>query len=536
MAEIEITSIWDDYQRGKDYLDSINLFSRTEQCHNFVNGDQWNGLKYGQERPPSLNILLPMMKSSTALVGHNSMVISHTSMNYGSERSRLLEVCRLLDLNARQNWERMKLDMIMWDILQDAYISGDSFLYFYDDETRPEGYVLCEQIDNTNIMLGDEQQPDIQKQPYILIIQRKNIDEIKDFARRNGVDEDTIEQILPDNDTRLQINGTNEVKNNKKLTVVAKLWKKDGKIHISRSTKSVVIQEDTEIPLTSYPIVKYTWKKKKGLARGDGDVWDKIPNQISINKALYRLEQSVKGTSYPIKVYRQGAISQGDVDKLNQPGRSIAVKGSPDQGIHNIVNYLQPRSIAPTAVTYWQTLMQETRNLSGTGDNLENVNPNEASGVAIQQIMAAKELNTNMQVAYYKQFVEDIARIWYDMLCAYNPNGVNVVDTNDQPQFISYNELLAADVSIKISVVSTETTYTALKDAALKELLGSGQISFEEYVEALDDTSIMPVTELHKIVEARKANAEMQPEIADMIMNTNNVELGANTYDLQDMR
>ena len=52
-----------------------------------------------------------------------------------------------------------------------------------------------------------------------------------------------------------------------------------------RSTKTVVYQPETRIEgMTLYPIAGYSWKPKKGSARGEGDVWDKIPNQISINK------------------------------------------------------------------------------------------------------------------------------------------------------------------------------------------------------------------------------------------------------------
>ena len=510
MADLQVTDIWHDYQMGRDYLDSVNLFTKVETCHNFMNGDQWAGLKYGTERPPSLNILQPMMKSSTALVGHKAAIINHTSMNYGEGRANLLQICRLLDLNAQQNWERMRLDKLMWDVLQDAYIAGDSFLYFYDDASKPEGSILCELIDTTSIMLGDEQQPDIQKQPYILIVQRKNINEVKDMARANGCPEEDIDAIQPDSDTELQINGDVEVKNHKKLIVIRKMWKADGRVHIARATKNVMIQEDTEIPLRSYPIAKYTWKPRKGLARGDGDVWDKIPNQISINKALYRLEQSVKNTAYPKTIYRQGAITPEQIERLNQPGASIAVKGSPDQGIPNIINYLQPASVNGIALTYWQQLMQYTRDLSGTGDNLENVNPEQASGTAIAQVREAKELNANMQTAAYKQFVEDIRNIWYEMLVAYNPDGVVIYNEDDVPVYVSPQELLSRKVSIKISIVSTDSTYVALKDYNLKELFTQGAITFEEYVGSLDDTSSLPVTELQNIVKERQLRAQQQ--------------------------
>ena len=104
MDSINVTDIWKDYQRGRDYLNSINLFDRVETCFNMVNGDQWKGLKYGKERPPQLNILLPIMKSSTALVGQNVMNIEFTSMNYGEGRQHLLEVTEMLNSHAKKTW------------------------------------------------------------------------------------------------------------------------------------------------------------------------------------------------------------------------------------------------------------------------------------------------------------------------------------------------------------------------------------------------------------------------------------------------
>jgi len=512
----EITDIWKDYQAGRNYLDSINLFTKVETCHNFVNGDQWKGLKYGKERPPQLNILLPIMKSSTALVGQNLMTIQYTSMNYGSNRKTLLDVCDKLNGWAAKQWERLKMDKYSWDILQDAFIGGDAFIYFYDDASAENGKILSEVIDTTNIMLGDEQQPDIQQQPYILIVQRKNIEDIKRMARKNGINEEEIASILPDSDTDHQINGETEVKNDKKLTVIAKFWKKDGAVHVMRATKTVVIQPDTAIEgLTRYPIAKYTWKPRKGLARGDGDIWDKIPNQISINKSLFRLEQSVRSGAYPIKVYRQNAISPGQVAKLEQPGRSIALNGSSDMPVSNIIQYLNPASISPHAVSYWQTLISLTKELAGAGDNLENVNPEQASGTAIQAALEAKSLNVNMQVAAFKQFVEDVAWIWYELMVAYNPNGL--VIENDEPDeqnkytyVIPTTLLKTLDVDIKVDVVHSGNTYAAIKDAQIKALFDAQHITFEEYVDALGEDSTMPKEAFKKIIEDRKRAQERQ--------------------------
>lgn len=513
-----VTSIWQDYQRGKDYLDSIGLPGRAQQCYNFVNGDQWQGKRYAGERPPQLNILMPMMKSATALVGQNALVVNYTSNNYNRERASLLAVCDQLNDYARRQWEGMKLDTVMWEALQNAYICGDSFLYFYDDAASKRGRILCQSIDTTNIMLGDEQQPDIQRQPYIIVVQRMNIDAAKKMARENGVPRAEIAKILPDSDTGLQINGEVEVKNNSKLTVAARLWKENGFVHIRRATRRVMIQPDTEIKnLTRYPIAKYTWNLKKGTARGDGGIWEKIPNQISINRALYRLEQAVKSSAYPIKAYRQTSMTRAQVEKLNQPGASIALNGSADAPVTNALGYIQPAGISPYAVSYWQDLITLTRDLSGNGRNLENVNPENTSAVAIRAALETRRMNVNMQVATYKQFAEDIALIWFDMFIAYNPGGLVVYseEADSRGSYtskISPEKLRALNVGIRIDVVKASDTYSALKDARLKDLLDRNLITFEEYVSALSPDSLMPKEAFREIVEKRRLNARLMAE------------------------
>ena len=504
----KVTDIWRQYQRGRDYLSSINLFSRVESCFDMVNGDQWKGLKYAGERPPQLNVLLPIMKSATALVGQNVMNIEYITHNYNQNRNRLLAVCRQLNIHARKEWERLKMEKLNWEILQDAYIAGNSAYWFYDDETADEGRILCEKLDTTNILFGDEQESEIQRQPYILIVQRKQLEDVKNMARKNGLDEKTVKNILPDNDTEMNINAHHEVSGSEKVTVIAKLWKKNGTVHIMRATKTVVIQPETAIEgLTRYPIAMYVWKPKKCSARGDGDVWDKIPNQISINKSLFRMEQAVKSAAYPIKIYRKELMGEGQAAKLNQPGAAVALKGMGDTSVNSIISYLQPAAISPYAQSYWQDLITMTRGLSGSGDNLENVDPELASGVAIQAAMDAKMLNVNMQLAAYQQFVEDIAWIWYEMFVAYNPDGITLAEETADgvvKHHISQLEMKGLKVDIRVDVLPSDSTHAAVKDQQLKSLLEKGFITFEEYVSALTEDSNMPVEAFRRIVEKRK--------------------------------
>ena len=325
-------------------------------------------------------------------------------------------------------------------------------------------------------------------------------------------EEGEIKNILPDSDTETQINGKTEVSGTEKATVIVKLWKQDGTVHIMRGTKTVIIQPDTVLEgLTRYPVAMYIWKPRKGMARGDGDIWDKVPNQISINKSLFRMEQAVKNSAYPIKIYKKELMHENQLSKLNQPGASIAIKGMGEMPVNSIVSYLQPAAISPFAQSYWQDLITLTKGLSGSGDTLENVDPEQASGAAIQAVMDAKMLNVNMQTAAYRQFVEDIAWIWYEMFVAYNPNGIQLIEETPQgavKTHISQQEMKGLKVDIRVDALPGSQTHAAIKDSQLKSLLDKGIITFEEYVSALAQDSQMPVEAFRKIVENRK-NAAM---------------------------
>ena len=49
MQEKECTDIWRKYQAGKDHHNKANMYTLTEKCHRFYEGDQWHGLQSGDE-------------------------------------------------------------------------------------------------------------------------------------------------------------------------------------------------------------------------------------------------------------------------------------------------------------------------------------------------------------------------------------------------------------------------------------------------------------------------------------------------------
>lgn len=517
----QVTKIWREYQRGLDFFNAAGHLERVRRCHQMIGADQWEGLECAGERPAQLNILLPIMKGATSMVGQNTMAIRYSSLNFDGRQKERSGVCEKMNRHAERLWEKLKLDRHIFTLLQDAYIAGDAFAYFYDKN----GEVKMEVIDTANLMLADEQNPDIQEQPYILIVQRRYAEDVKKEAKENGLTEEEIDQIIPDCDLTGQIGAPLEADNSGKLVSVMRLWKEEGAVHVCRSTRHVVYEPEKRIPgLSLYPVAQYTWRPKKGSARGWGEVWDKIPNQLSINKNLYRFECAVKSSAFPHKVYNAGALTEGEVEKLNYPDSSIAVQDLGGAGVEKLVGYLQPASISPYAKDIWQEIIALTRALAGAGDNLENADPERATGAAINAAREARLLWVNAQIAALKQFIEDIAFIWYELWTAYHPEGLTVVlrdGGGERAEVISQEDLKELQVDVKIDV-SPHTPYSRLaQETGLKELFAAGAITFAEYVESLDDDGSLPKGKLKEILQKReRAQAAQTAETLKKLTRT----------------
>jgi hypothetical protein len=526
--EMDANTVYRQYLRGRDYLQRFEYYTRAEESYRFYNGDQWNGLRLAGDKPPALNILAPIVDYKVAIVAQKGMSINYSTQNYGQLYQSAMQVCERLNSYAKKTWERLKLDHLVWKVILEGAVTGDAFLYFFEKN----GLVEVKGVDATNIYFADEQDEELQQQKYIIIAQRLFASDVREEARANNVDESEIGLILPDSETEYQIGdkAKEEIDQDEdgKCLCFLKMWKEGGMVHFLRCTKNVIYQEDTVIEgLTKYPIAHFKWNSEKGSARGIGEVYHRIPNQIEINKTLARNLASIKQTAYPHIVYNKEKLTNEEVGRLSTVGSSIAVGDKTTENIRNVIGYMEPAQINPIAINSIHELMSSTRELAGAGDAATgNINPEQASGAAIIAVRDASALPLTFQMAGFRQFVEDIALIWFDIWVAYNPNGLEVVRENKNIKTgssIPVVEVLPAqmlqDLKIEVRIdVSPSNPYSKFaQEQTLQNLLQMQLISFEDYVAALDDDSVAPKAKLKEILQKQQLKAQAQMQAKTLI-------------------
>lgn len=513
--------VWKEYERGKDYLNRFNYYNNTEDCMRFYNGDQWEGLKTGGEKIPQLNIIRPIVDYKVAKVNSSGYAICYRSMGFDMRYIEETQVCNRLNILAESEWERLKYDTKIWRHTLKAAVSGDSYVYFFWDSAKNR--LEDKEIINVNIYFADEQEEDIQKQKYIILSERMLVSRAKKIAKEHGVNKEDIQNIKADDLYEKEVGKRAKVEigfdnDDGKCVVLTRFWKEDGAIHFMKSTKEVTLAGDTIITgLKTYPIAHLKWSDEQGSIRGTGEVLNIIPNQIEINKNLARHAFIIKSYAFPHIVYNSSKISKDGIRNLNKVGSLIGTNLNATEDVSSYISYLNPPVLPNDSIALSNKLITVTRELAGAGDAaIGQINPERASGAAITAVMDAQALPLSIQAANLKQFVEDIAYIWVEMWKAYNPNGIKigiedkikvkgkeavdvVVGLEIPPSLI--NNL---DLSVKVDV-SPKNPYSKFSgEQTLLEFLTKGYITFEEFLNALDDDSTIPKIKLLDMLEKKK--------------------------------
>lgn len=515
LEKIKETDIWTLYDQNVSYCRMMGMFTDTDRNHRMYNGDQWNGLKVEGIEKVQYNFIKPIIKYKTGIIMTNLFAINYSSENFENRefRNNATKICKLLNKKAARIWEHDYMDVKLRLVVKDAAINDEGIIYVtLDKET---GLPTNEIIDKNDIFYGNENDSDIQSQPYILVKQRKPVSEVQQIARDNGVSDDMLVHIMGDYDNIEEAGETAKYEKDPMCTLVTKLYKSDGRVYFAQSTRYVEIKKDRNTGLKYYPVAHLIWEEKKGSARGEGEVRQLIPNQLETNKTAMRRALTVKNTAYPNKVANIDKISNPkDVDRV---GSTIKVKGgSTIDDVAKIFSYVQPAQMSTDAEKLLNELINSTRELAGAGEIATGqVNPENASGRAILAIKQATEQPLTEHLVYVKGFVEDLARIHLDFITVYNDSiqlEDEIIDPNTNEKTVVLVEVMKASLEALQPVVKVDITPKGAFDKYAQEqsvenLLTAGMFNSQRipelklYIKTLDDDSVMPKQKLLDMIE-----------------------------------
>lgn len=436
--------IFDEYQAGKEYNQSLDLYDNVEKNRRFYHGDQWYGVKAPDMTKPVFNIIKRVSTYYAAMLVSDDVGVHIRPFNEDDQNKAMAEI---VSGAVEACVERTKTKQKARTNIKDACVDGDTAVYIRFDpdiETGNQGVsgdIATEIIDNEHVIFGNPYSDDVQRQPYILIVQRLYTAEVKDMAKEYGLSDDDIAKITADEDDNIV---EQDNSNNKQLTtVITKFWKVKGtkvvrdpkvpnmtkevnttSLHFTMCTSQVTLRDDTDTGQKLYPIAWFSWDKVKNSYHGRSPITGLIPNQVFINKIYAMCMVYMTNMGFPKVFYDQNKIakltnnvtSATAITNMDLAGKMIDAVKAPDFST-------QIMSLVDSTIAY-------TKDFMGASDAaLGNIsNPNNTSAiVAVQQ---ASSVPLELQRLDYYQFFEDIVRIMVDVIsCRYGTRTVRVSES-----------------------------------------------------------------------------------------------------------
>ncbi|MBQ3080943.1 MAG: hypothetical protein IJC49_00640 [Clostridia bacterium] len=506
--KLDCTEDWALFEKGREYNHSIDLYSTVNRNERFYRGDQWQGVESGGLPKPVFNIFKRIIGYyiSNVMQSRTTMRFSYASPfgnNGGTPKEDAEAIADCLNKIIQARADKAKLNDLLSDALMDAALSGDAIAYTYWEPSVKTGQAFTGDfktvlVDNTNVFFGNPNSKNVQSQPYILISSRETVASLVKHAKNNGVPEEMIKKIVPDDETSWQSGdlAAKELEGTK-CTALIKLWKdENGKVCYRKSVKNAVICPDTATPLTMYPIAFMNWTPVKNSWHGVSAATGLIENQVFINKGFAMAMKHMMDTAFSKVIYDSTIIDNW----TNKVGEAIAVNGS----VESVAKVLPAGQMQSGMLDVLGLAISHTKEFMGATDTaLGDVDPTNTSAIMALQQASALPLE-NIRRSLYA-FAEEIGLIWLDFVFAYYDD-LRLIETGDEGyealplsryKHCLFNCRVEAGSAGYWSEIATLNT--------LNTLLQSGNITMAQYLERIPEKLIPKKDELLEEIKSTKS-------------------------------
>lgn len=461
--------IWKQYCAGLDFNNKLRLVENVANNENFFIGKQWEGVVSNGLPTPVFNILKQIVLHQVATITSDNFTISATPLRASANDKRLEMASQVVNSELRALFKVNKLPNLSRIMMRNAAVDGDGCMFTYFDPDAPtgldgiKGAIKTEIVDNTRVLFGNPNSRNVQSQPYIIIWKRRQICDVKDEARANGLSEEEIQNISADTDDN---NSRMDSYVDDKCTVLTKLWrdKKTGTIWGCEVTKGAVIRKPYDVRIKSYPVTWICWDYVQECYHGQALITGLIPNQEFINKAYAMAMLSQMTSAFPTKLFDRTRVTKW----TNQVGAQIAVDGS----VEGVAKILEPAQISPQIAQFINSTIENTQSLTGaTAAALGNTRPDNTSAIIALQRAAAIPAEITKQNLY--ECLEDLGRIYIEFMAAYY--GTRPVDI---PAAVAVGDEIAQFANANVGMMQQEFDFAQLADCPMTIGLDVGASSY----------------------------------------------------------
>ena len=541
------THAWELYEQGRAYNNQLepNQYSLVNTNIEFFHGNQWlhmpDTAAMRRLPKPVFNIIKRVASLFVASLTSSGAAIYFEPLNQCGVDA---DAARCATEEVRNLLEKFKMEYRIREALFDGAQTGDYCAHFYwDADAIPyggslsdaRGEIAMELVDGINVMFGNPADSNVERQPYILLLGRAPVEQLREEAKLWGgdwldVEADSEFDGMAGQGGQVELTGDDT---GKALYVYLYTKGENGTIHVTKATRTAVIYENVDTGLSRYPIAWGNWEKQKNQYHGRALVTGIIPNQIFINTMFAMVMRHLQLMGFPKTVFNADLIGSWN----NEIGQAIGVRGlQPGQNISQVATNLQPADMSAQILTVIDRAVSYTKDCLGATDaQMGSASPNNTSALMVLQSTAQVPLE-NTRAGLY-EWLEDVGHILLDMMGTYygsrpvvtertfqepvmqggvpqfTPNGTMAVKTVTRRVVEQYDFSKFKDLWLRLRVDVGAASYFSeiAMTQTLDNLRANGTLDIIQYLERLPDKLIPKKDELLQELKQAQQTMKAQP-------------------------
>lgn len=544
---------WEQYEQGKRFQASIALGATIRENIDFYEGRQWGRKVTDRTKMlprPVTNFVRMIVNNKMSAMNNKPCRITYEA---DSQENDSIEFTQFSDYQFKE----MGAESVYREAIYNGAIKGTYLFHVYWDaqakgkKGKVTGALRMESLDPRNVIFCDPSQRDEQKQKYIIISTREEVEAIRSTLPK-GIDKKLI--VADDEDVKKSNNKT-EQDGTEMCTVLVKYFKIDGEVYCEKSVRGTVIRDafplrpeyekvheqifgkkvdeangdtpdntsDTEEePLfsaytpTMYPLAVGQYIPREDCIYGISEVEGLIPNQRCFNfsQALQLLQ--AQNESWSKWIVKPNAL--GNQKITNEPGQVIVDNSTAGDGIKRVAG----GAFNSAVFTLTDNLLSYTRTVVGATEvmNGETISAN-MSGAAIAQLQSQAQLPNEENRKAFWRVLEKVGRIaeqFYRMYY-YDETEYKVRKSNESGAMTMENAVFSAkkynntEFTVVAKVTSGTTSSPAGDITVIDQLKAEGLITTRQWLEAYPEDALSDKNHLLELIKQAEYAENMQLKI-----------------------
>ncbi len=413
----------------------------------------------------------------------------------------LTQMAKYQSQNLGGNDEDVTLEELLEEGVRNAALFGTGIWCFVWDNdvvggvpgvSAYVGNIVGECVDPTMFFPGNPADPSIQTQPWIILAERRNIEDIKNYYRPfagREVDEIEVEQVQ--SETLVYEYERVEQEESGQVTVLHYWWKVTDpetgqkKLNYAVECQGRLLRYEEELYQHGlYPFVVFRWYPRSKNFWGKPESPDLLNNQKEMNRLDAIMLLSAYTTGMPHIRYKRQFVDPRDI--TNDPGTLIADNTPQGWG----VDYMPPPPMPGYVAAVRSRLLAELKDAAGVHEAWAGKAPGrQLNASAIIALQEAAGMRIRLIQRRLQRALQEIGKLWlayWKEFCT-EARLIRITTPENQTAFAwfrgaDYRDMLF-DVRVRAAAASPYSR--ALYMANLDALLQRNIITPEEYLELL---------------------------------------------------